>query len=213
MVEALHPRRLEVLRHAGRCLAESGEVPSLREIASEVGLKNPQSVHAHLQKLEESGYLERREAHSRKKRPVQLTEKGWETVGEMPYAGKIAAGRGLEALAVGESYSLTAGLLGSGSGKLRYLLRVVGDSMRDGGIHDGGIHDGDLLVIEEDPSPEDGAIVVALLHGGEEVTVKRLRRENGNIRLRAQSDGYEDIVVAASEVEIQGRVVWTLHPS
>jgi SOS-response transcriptional repressor LexA len=80
-------------------------------------------------------------------------------------------------------------------------------------MRDGGIHHGDLLVVEEDPSPEDGAVVVALLHGGEEVTVKRLRRENGNIRLRAQSDGYEDIVVAASEVEIQGRVVWTLHPS
>lgn len=208
MVEALHPRRLEILRYAGRCLAESGEVPSLREIASGVGLKNPQSVHAHLQKLEESGYLERREAYSRKKRPVQLTEKGWETVGEMPYAGKIAAGRGLEALAVGESYSLTAGLLGSDSGKLRYLLRVVGESMRDGGIHEG-----DLLVVEEDPSPPDGAIVVALLNGGDEVTVKKLRRENGHIRLRAQSDGHEDIVIAASEVEIQGRVVWTLHPS
>lgn len=208
MVEALHPRRLEILRYAGRCLAESGEVPSLREIASGVGLKNPQSVHAHLQKLEESGYLERREAYSRKKRPAQLTEKGWETVGEMPYAGKIAAGRGLEALAVGESYSLTAGLLGSDSGKLRYLLRVVGESMRDGGIHEG-----DLLVVEEDPSPPDGAIVVALLNGGDEVTVKKLRRENGHIRLRAQSDGHEDIVIAASEVEIQGRVVWTLHPS
>lgn len=208
MVEALHPRRLEVLRYVGRCLASSGEVPSLREIASEVGLKNPQSVHAHLRKLEESGYLERGEAYSRKTRPIQVTEKGWEIVGEMPFAGKIAAGRGLEALAVGESYSLTAGLLGSDSGRSRYLLRVVGESMRDGGIHHG-----DLLVVEEDPSPEDGAIVVALLHGGEEVTVKRLRRENGHIRLRAQSDGYEDIVVAAEEVEIQGRVVWTLHPS
>lgn len=208
MVEALHPRRLEILRYVGRRLAEGKDVPSLRAIAMEMGLKNPQSVHSHLQKLEESGYLDRGQAYSRKKRPVQLTEKGWEVVGEAPFAGRIAAGRGLEALALGESYSLTAELLASGSRKPRYLLRVVGESMRDGGIHDG-----DLLVVEEDPSPEDGAIVVALLNGGEEVTVKRLRRENENIRLRAQSDGYEDIVVAASEVEIQGRVVWTLHPS
>ena len=208
MVEELHPRRLEILRYVGRSLAEGKAVPSLREIASETGLKNPQSVHAHLQKLEESDYLERGEAYSRKLRPVQLTEKGWEIVGEIPFAGKIAAGRGLEALAVGESYSLTTELLASSSHRQRYLLRVVGESMQDGGIHDG-----DLLVVEEDPSPEDGAIVVALLHGGEEVTVKRLRRENGNIRLRAQSDGHDDIVVAANEVEIQGRVVWTLHPS
>ena len=208
MVEELHPRRLEILRYVGRCVGEGREVPSLREIASGVGLKNPESVHSHLKKLEELGYLELGEAYSRKKRPVQLTEKGWELVGEVPFMGKIAAGRGLEALAVGESYSLTAGLLASGSGKTRYLLRVVGESMRDGGIREG-----DLLVVEEDPSPPDGAVVVALLSAGEEVTVKKLRRENGNIRLRAQSTGYEDIVVAADEVEIQGRVVWTLHPA
>lgn len=180
----------------------------MREIAGGVGLKNPESAHSHVKKLEELGYLERDEAYSRKRRPVRLTEKGWRVVGEAPMMGRIAAGRGLEALAVGESYSLTAELLSSGSGRARYLLRVVGESMRDAGIHDG-----DLLVVEEDPSPPDGAIVVALLGGGEEVTVKRLRRENGHVRLRAQSEGYEDIVVAAEEVEVQGRVVWTLHPA
>jgi repressor LexA len=182
--------------------------PSIRELAKEASFASAQSIQRHLDALESGGYIERDEAPSRKRRPIKLTRQGWVAVGEMPFAGRITAGRGLEALAVGESYSLTAGLLGSDSGRARYLLRVVGESMRDAGIHNG-----DLLVVEEDPSPPDGAIVVALLGGGEEVTVKRLRRENGHIRLRAQSDGHEDIVVEASEVEIQGRVVWTLHPS
>lgn len=53
-----------------------------------------------------------------------------------------------------------------------------------------GIDDGDLLVVEEDESPSDGAVVVALLNGGEEVTVKRLYGENGTI----------------------SRVEWVFHP-
>ncbi|MGB3633204.1 MAG: transcriptional repressor LexA [Rubrobacteraceae bacterium] len=206
MVDHPHPNSVRVLKILANL---SGDVvPSIRGLAKEAGFASAQSIQRHLDALEEVGYIERDEAPSRKRRPIRLTKQGWDAAGEMPFAGRIAAGRGLEALAVGESYSLTAGLLGSESGKSRYLLRVVGESMRDAGIHDG-----DLLVVEEDPSPEDGAIVVALLDGGEEVTVKRLRRENGHIRLRAQSAGHEDIVIAAEEVEIQGRVVWTLHPS
>lgn len=206
--DSLDRRDLDILKFlAGREVRGEGP-PSTREVAGAAGLKSPRSGYVRLGKLADEGYVEMGEGEGLKRRPVKLSRSSWEAIGEMPFAGRIAAGRGLEALAVGESYSLTTELLASGSHRSRYLLRVVGESMRDGGIHDG-----DLLVVEEDPSPEDGAIVVALLHGGEEVTVKRLRRENGNIRLRAQSDGYEDIVVAASEVEIQGRVVWTLHPS
>ena len=207
----MQPKRLEILKVLARALGNPGkgaEAPSQRQIGGAVGLSSSQTVAHHLDRLEHEGYIGRGEAPSRKKRPVWLTEKGWEVVGELPFMGRIAAGRGLEALAVGESYSLTAGLLASTSGRPRYLLRVVGQSMRDGGIAEG-----DLLVVEEDPSPPDGAIVVALLYGGEEVTVKRLRREKGRVRLRAESEGHEDIVVGADEVEIQGRVVWTLHPA
>ena len=208
--EGLHPRRRKILDFLASTRRDGLETPSEREIGRAVGLSSSQTVHHHILWLEDEEYLERAPGGvaGRKRRPVRLTEKGWGVVGEAPLLGRIAAGRGLEALAVGESYSLTAGLLASSSGRSRYLLRVVGESMRDAGIREG-----DLLIVEEDPSPPDGAIVVALLYGGEEVTVKRLRRENGHVRLRAQSVGYEDIVVESDEVEVQGRVVWTLHPS
>ena len=88
--------------------------------------------------------------------------------------GRIAAGRGLEAVAMDEAYSLAAELLAARSGRRRYLLRVVGQSMVGARIEDG-----DLLVVEEDEAPLDGAVIVALLGNGEEVTVKRLYREEG----------------------------------
>ena len=67
-----------------------------------------------------------------KSRTLWLTEKGWGTVldGDTPLLGGIVAGRGLEAVVAGEqAYSLAAELLLPGSGKRRYLLRVVDQSM------------------------------------------------------------------------------------
>ncbi len=216
-MKELHPRRAEILKLLARWMVERGagkfpsEPPSVAEIAGGVGLRSTQTAHHHLGKLEEEGYIERGSAPSYKRRPMKLTEKGWQKVGEMPLMGRIAAGRGLEAIAEEEAYSLAGELLLSRAGKRRYLLRVVGDSMI--GAH---IADGDLIVVEEDEDPPEGAVVVALIGGGEEVTVKRLYRERGGeedlIRLRPQNGDHEDILLPASEVTIQGRVVQVIHP-
>ena len=77
---------------------------------------------------------------------------------------------------------------------------------------DARISDGDLLVVEEDEAPEDGAVVVALIGGGEEVTVKKLYREGESVRLRPQNGEHEDIIVAAEDVVVQGRAVGVIHP-
>src|SRR5918911_3724738 len=127
----------------------------------------------------------------------------------MALLGRIAAGRGLEAVASGdEAYSLAAELLSVRSGRRRYLLRVVGQSMVGARIEDE-----DLLVVEEDEAPPDGAVIVALLRDGEEVTVKRLYRERENrVRLRPENGDHEELVLPAEDVRIQGRVVYVVHP-
>src|ERR671913_1097300 len=206
MGEALHPRRVEILRYlVGRASME-GPPPSVREIGAAVGLSSSQTVHHHLGRLEEEGYVSR---VGRGARTLGLTGKGWEAAGHMALLGRIAAGRGLEAVATDEAYSLAAELLSARSGRRRYLLRVVGQSMVGARIEDG-----DLLVVEEDESPPDGSIVVVLLREGEEVTVKRLYREGEMLRLRpeAPQGGYEEMVVPAEEARVQGRVVYVLHP-
>jgi len=206
MGEALHPRRVEVLRYLARQAGVEGPPPSVREIGAAVGLSSSQSVHHHLGRLEEEGYVTR---VGRRARMIGLTEKGWEAAGHTAVLGRIAAGRGLEAVATDEAYSLAAELLSARSGRQRYLLRVVGQSMVGARIEDG-----DLLVVEEDESPPDGSIVVVLLREGEEVTVKRFYREGEMLRLRpeAPSGEYEEMVVPAEEARVQGRVVYVLHP-
>ena len=210
--EGLHPRRLKILGVLARASRDGEGVPTEREIGQAVGLKSSQTVHHHLLALEKDGYIERGEAPSRKRRPVRLTGKGWEVMGAtMPLLGRIAAGRGLEAVAEEDdgAFSLVAELLGSraGEGCRRYALRVVGQSMTGARIEDG-----DLLIVEGDEDPPDGEVVVALLRGGEEVTVKRLYREGEKVRLRPQNGEHEDIVVPAEEVLIQGKVVHVIHP-
>jgi repressor LexA len=206
-LEQLHPKRLEILKLLARRAGTPGRMPSIREIGEAVGLRSSRTVYDHLNWLEESGYLERLDDRPRTPR---LTEKGWGAVldGETPLLGRIAAGRGLEAVVTGdEAYSLATELLLPGSGRRRYLLRVVGQSMIGARIEDG-----DLLVVEEDEEPPDGTVVVALLNGGEEVTVKKLYREGEMIRLKPQNGEHEDMIVPAREVRIQGRVVHVIHP-
>ena len=206
-MDQLHPKRLEILELLARREGAAGRTPSIREIAEGVGLKSSQTVHHHLNRLEGSGYLERLDDRPRTPR---LTEKGWKAVldGGTPLLGRIAAGRGLEAVAAGdEAYSLAAELLLPNSGRRRYLLRVVGQSMAGARIEDG-----DLLVIEEDEDPPNGTVVVALLGNGEEATVKRLYREGEAVRLKPQNGSHEDIVLLGEDVQIQGRVVYVIHP-
>ena len=205
MAEILQRRRREILEFLARSSGGRGAPPSLREIGEAVGLSSKQTVYHHLGRLEEDGYIER--AADRNRTP-ELTSKGWEAAGAMPVLGRIAAGRGLEAVAVeDEAYSLASEFLGSRSGRQRYLLRVVGQSMTGARIEDG-----DLLVVEENEDPADGSVVVALLDGGDEVTVKRLYREGSDVRLKPQNGAHEDIVLLAERVRVQGEVVYVVHP-
>jgi repressor LexA len=205
VAERLFEKRLKILKYLAQRAEDVGAPPSIREIGKAVSLKSAQTVYHHLGKLEAGGYIER--LNDRPRTSV-LTEKGWEAAGEIPLLGRIAAGRGLEAVTMNDdAYSLAAELLSTRSGKSRYLLRVVGQSMTEARIEDG-----DLLVVEEDEGPPDGEIVVALLNGGDEVTVKKFYQDGEMVRLRPRNGDHEDIVVPAAEVRIQGRVTHVIHP-
>ncbi|MEJ7631468.1 MAG: transcriptional repressor LexA [Rubrobacteraceae bacterium] len=187
---------MEVLRLLARRESRGEEPPSVRDVARAAGYASSKSGQRRLEALERAGLVARGEAPSRKRRPLRLTERGWEAVGEIPALGRIAAGPGMEAVRVEEASAVARELFGAG----RFLLEAAGQSMTGAGIEDG-----DQLLIVADPSPPDGTIVAALI-GGERVTVKRLFREGENVRLRAENGEHKDIVAPAEDVEVQGRV-------
>ena len=78
-----------------------------------------------------------------------------------------------------------------------FALRVRGESMLNAGILPG-----DLVVVHQQPVAHNGEIVVALL--GDEATVKRLSRRNGEVWLLPENEAYSPI--DGREASILGKV-------
>jgi repressor LexA len=204
---ALTKRQKEVLDYLVTFLNRHGYSPSFEEIARALKLTSLATVHKHLSTLERKGFVRRGYNQSRSIEVTQLPKPVREQVierhvVELPLAGRIAAGRPLEAVEDRETISLGDFARGQNT----FVLQVKGDSMRDDHILDG-----DYIVVEQTQVANPGEIIVALI-GGEEATLKRFHREpGGKIRLQPANSQMQPIVVPASEVKIQGRVIGVLR--
>lgn len=154
---------------------ENGFPPSIREIGAAVGLRSTASVSYHLQQLQDKGLLQSPGAKGRK-RTVVSSQRG----GYIPVVGVVTAG--IPILAVENQEGM---MVWDGEADC-FALRVRGDSMQGAGILDG-----DKVVVRPQQMADDGQIVVALI--GEEATVKRLQRRNGEVWLMPENDAYEPI--------------------
>jgi DNA polymerase V len=77
-------------------------------------------------------------------------------------------------------------------------------------MNDFGIHDGDLLVVDKAVTPDDGAVVIAVVDG--QFAVKQLRLMRQGVLLRSGNGGSQDILVGAEqELSIWGVVHWSIH--
>ena len=86
-----------------------------------------------------------------------------------------------------------------------FFVRVTGDSMIGAGIHSG-----DLLVVDRSLEPADKNVVVAVLDG--ELTVKRLFKQNGLLRLLPENLNYQPIEITSQQtIEIWGVVTSVIH--
>ena len=112
--------------------------------------------------------------------------------------GRIAAGIPLEAIEDQQRRELLTLLTAPG----RYALEVSDDSMCEAGILRG-----DIVVIQSQQRARDGDIVVALIDN-EQVTLKRIRyRRENRIQLATDNPDQGELILAASRVEIQGKVI------
>lgn len=173
-------------------IREQGYAPSVREIGEAVGLKSPSTVHFHLKKLEEAGLIEKGACKGRAISVAAAAEPPQDN--RIPILGTVAAGAPILAQEQVEDY-LTFDTHGR-SGEY-FALRVRGFSMKNVGI----LPD-DLVVVRRQSTALNGEIVVALI--GEEATVKRLKRANGEIWLLPENEDFEPI--DGSEAQVLGKV-------
>ena len=175
-----------IMEFVNRFSQENGFAPSVREIGEAVGLRSTASVSYHLQQLQAKGLLQNPGGKGRKRSVVTAQRPG-----QIPVVGVVTAG--LPILAV-ENQEGSMAWEGDPS---CFGLRVRGDSMIGAGILDG-----DKVVVRPQQTADDGQIVVARI--GDEATVKRLRRRNGEIWLLPENDAYEPI--DGTEAELIGLV-------
>jgi repressor LexA len=203
----LTKRQKEVLDFLVGFVNKHGYSPSFEEIGRALRLTSLATVHKHITTLERKGFVRRGYNRSRSIEVVQLPKPVREQVlerhtMELPLAGRIAAGRPLEAIEERETFSLSQFARGHNN----YVLQVKGNSM----IED-HIMDGDFIVVEQTQVANPGEVVVALVDG-DEATLKRFYREpGGKIRLQPANSEMAPIVVPASQVKVQGRVVGVLR--
>lgn len=171
-------------------ISQTGVAPSVREIATAVGLRSTSSVQYNLNILEEAGLIKR---DANLKRTIRLAG-GAENIRHVPVIGTVTAGVPILATQQIEEYVAISGV----TGDELFALHVKGDSMINAGILNG-----DIVIVNQTPVAENGEIVVALID--DEATVKRFYQENDYIRLQPENDEYPPIIV--DNCTILGKVI------
>jgi len=201
----LTKRQKQVLDFIARFQDENGYCPSYEEIAHGLDLASLATVHKHISALETKSYLKRgfNQSRSLELAPKYLQEqRRAKPPLEVPLLGRIAAGSPVESVEQRETLNF-GDFTGNGNA---FALQVRGNSM----IED-HICDGDLILLENVAEVRDGDIVVALVDGSE-TTLKRFYREaSGHVRLQPANAAMKPILVAARDVQIQGRLLAVLR--
>ena len=193
-------KQSEILEYMKNEILNRGFPPSVREICEAVNLKSTSSVHSHLETLEKNGYIRR---DPTKPRAIEIVDDNFnlvrrETV-NVPIVGKVAAGQPLLAMESVEGYfPIPSEFMPNNK---TFMLVVEGDSMINAGIFSG-----DYVLVEQQPTAENGQKVVALVD--DSATVKTFYKEKDYIRLQPENDSMDPILVGPEQVfQILGKVI------
>lgn len=183
-------------------IVHTGVTPSLREIARTVGYSSPRSAQLMLRRLANKGLIHYTDGII--KLSPRNTPAPEQTV-NVPLVGSVACG--LPSLAEQEPETLVeVSTRIARPGHTHFLLRARGTSMNRSGINNG-----DLVLVQEQPTAEEGEKVVALINN--DATIKHFHQEGDVIVLRPSStDKKHKPIVLSEEFLIQG-VVKAVLPS
>ena len=207
MAHELTQRQQRVVETIQAWIKEHGLPPTIRELGKQLGIKSLRGVTTHLDALVRKGRLVRR----RGARGIRVLMDDAPAAIEaaqalrVPIVGRIAAGAPLLAQErLDGELLIDPSRLGAQEGAEaanHFALRVRGRSMQGAGI----LH-GDYVIVRQQPTADNGAIVAALI--GEEATVKRFFNEGDRIRLQPENPAMEPLLLTKDQpVEILGKVV------
>jgi len=200
MPAILYPRERQLLDFITQFITRFGYAPTLKEIGLSMNIHSPATVHEHVDRLRQKGFIRKLDGTAR---GLEIVKENYRPAGnaatmELPVLGFIAAGSPLEPYTDPNFYISVAPSM-IASNQPHYVLQVKGQSM----IED-GIFDGDFVVIQHQQDAKNGDIVVALLPNGL-ATLKRIYFEKDRIKLMPANATMSPIFT--THVKIQGRCV------
>jgi repressor LexA len=203
----LSKRQQQILDFIKDEVRKKGYPPSVREIGEAVGLASSSTVHGHLARLEQKGFIRRDPVKPRAIEILGLDDEvtvsnviplpnNFSTV-MAPIIGKVTAGSPITAIENVEDYfPLPSSLVGDSE---VFMLSIDGDSMIEAGIFDE-----DLVVVRKQQTARNGEIVVAMTED-DEATVKRFYKEADHIRLQPENSSMQPL--RYKNVAILGKVI------
>ncbi|MBZ2173804.1 transcriptional repressor LexA [Schnuerera sp. xch1] len=199
MYEDLNQNQIEILHFIKNQIQKKGYPPSVREICKGVNLKSTSTVHRHLEKLENKGYIRK---DPTKPRAIEILDKDSDNLFapkktiDIPIIGKVTAGEPILAIEhIEETFPVPIEMAERGP---LFMLEIQGESMIEAGILNG-----DYVVVKQQNNAKNGDVVVALLE--DEATVKRFFKEEHHIRLQPENEAMSPIIV--NDVKILGKVI------
>ncbi|MEH7374439.1 transcriptional repressor LexA [Neobacillus drentensis] len=194
-------RQQDILDFIKSEVKSKGYPPSVREIGEAVGLASSSTVHGHLARLESKGLIRR---DPTKPRAIEILEADVSahiprnTVVNVPVVGKVTAGLPITAIENVEEYFPLPESLAPADEQV-FMLEIMGESMIEAGILDG-----DYVIVKQQPTANNGDIVVAMTEE-DEATCKRFFKEKDYIRLQPENSTMDPIILR--NVSILGKVI------
>lgn len=204
-VSQLTSRQEAILDFIRKNVYEKGYPPSVREIGEAVGLASSSTVHGHLERLQQKGYIRRDPTKPRALELLSIGTNARASEDEMvtpfmaPIVGRVTAGLPISAFEDVQGYLPLPSEFTKDDEV--FVLNVTGDSMIEAGI----LH-GDMVIVRRQSGALNGDIVVAMTED-DEATVKRFYREHGRVRLQPENSQmaplfYSDVIVLGKVIGV-----------
>jgi repressor LexA len=206
--DKISEKQFQIFKFIVDAIKSNGYPPSVREIAEAVSLSSSASVHSHLKKLEDLGYIRRGKGSSRTIEILNSSYKAADTsendsndITLIPIVGNVAAGTPILAQEnIEEYFPVTSDFIKDANEV--FMLKVKGDSMINAGILDR-----DYIIVKRQVIARNGEIIVALIE--DEATVKRFLKTDKLIKLIPENDFMKPIIV--NDVTIVGKVIGVIR--
>ncbi len=231
----LSERQIKILEVLDNFQQKNGYPPSIREICEKAEISSTSVVNYYLDRLEETGYIERDGRVSRGIRvlhpisdsasasqrlaanaakAVQEVRQAVEDVIKIPVMGRIFASNPVPlpssdfSLMDAEASIDVARSMLPGREKTENLfaLEVRGDSMIDAMVNDG-----DIVIMKRADIARNGEMVAVFLTDQEETTLKYFFAEKDRIRLQPANPTMSPIYKDPKVVKVQGKVVMVIR--